>query len=64
MKGATLIGNGPRRPHAGEISRIGNDSSLSTDGVGTCGKDGQGVPVGVGMPTIRIDGLTVGGTEG
>ena len=45
------------------VSRIGNDLGFDL-GVGTCGKDGQGVPVGVGMPTIRIDGITVGGTEG
>jgi TldD protein len=61
VKGATLIGNGPdvlRR-----VTRIGNDLRLDA-GVGTCGKDGQGVPVGVGLPTLRIDGITVGGTEG
>jgi TldD protein len=60
LKGATLIGNGPdvmRR-----ISRVGSDLQLD-DGIGTCGKDGQSVPVGVGLPTIRIDGLTVGGTR-
>ena len=60
LKGATLIGNGPdvmRR-----ISRVGSDLRLD-DGIGTCGKDGQSVPVGVGLPTIRIDGLTVGGTR-
>jgi len=61
LKGATLIGNGPDA--LTRISRIGNDLALDR-GIGTCGKDGQGVPVGVGMPTIRIDGLTVGGTEG
>ena len=61
MKGATLIGDGPDALN--DISRIGNDLALDR-GIGTCGKDGQGVPVGVGMPTIRIDGLTVGGTEG
>ena len=60
VKGATLIGNGP--DVLTRVSRIGNDLALDK-GVGTCGKDGQGVPVGVGMPTIRIDGLTVGGTE-
>jgi len=61
LRGATLIGNGPDA--LTRISHIGNDLALDR-GIGTCGKDGQGVPVGVGMPTIRIDGLTVGGTEG
>ncbi len=61
VKGATLIGNGP--DVLTRVSRIGNDLELDR-GVGTCGKDGQGVPVGVGLPTIRVDGLTVGGTEG
>jgi TldD protein len=61
VKGATLIGNGPDALM--RVSRIGSDLALDP-GIGTCGKDGQGVPVGVGMPTIRIDGLTVGGTEG
>ena len=61
VKGATLIGNGPEAMQ--RVSRIGNDLGFDL-GVGTCGKDGQGVPVGVGMPTIRIDGITVGGTEG
>jgi len=61
VKGATLIGNGP--DVLTRVSRIGHDLALD-EGVGTCGKDGQGVPVGVGLPTIRIDGLTVGGTEG
>jgi len=60
VKGATLIGNGP--DVLTRVSRIGHDLQLDR-GVGTCGKDGQGVPVGVGMPTIRIDGLTVGGTQ-
>ncbi len=59
VKGATLIGNGPDA--LTRISMIGNDLALDT-GVGTCGKDGQSVPVGVGQPTLRIDGLTVGGT--
>ena len=59
VKGATLIGNGP--DVLTRVSMIGNDMSLD-DGVGTCGKDGQSVPVGVGQPTMRIDGLTVGGT--
>jgi TldD protein len=59
VKGATLIGNGPDA--LTRVSMIGNDLQLDT-GVGTCGKDGQSVPVGVGQPTLRIDGLTVGGT--
>jgi TldD protein len=59
LKGATLIGNGPE--DLKKISMIGNDLKLD-DGVGTCGKDGQGVPVGVGQPTLRMDGITVGGT--
>ena len=59
VKGATLIGTGPDAMN--QVSMIGNDLKLDT-GVGTCGKDGQGVPVGVGQPTLRIDGLTVGGT--
>jgi len=59
VKGATLIGNGPDA--VTKITMIGNDLRLD-DGVGTCGKDGQGVPVGVGQPTLRMDGLTVGGT--
>lgn len=59
VKGATLIGNGPDAMT--RVSMIGNDLKLD-DGVGTCGKDGQGVPVGVGQPTMRLDGLTVGGT--
>lgn len=59
VKGATLIGNGPDAMT--KIKAIGNDMSLDP-GIGTCGKDGQGVPVGVGQPTLRIDGLTVGGT--
>jgi TldD protein len=61
LKGATLIGNGP--DVLTRVSRIGNDLALDR-GVGTCGKDGQSVPVGVGMPTLRIEELTVGGTEG
>ena len=60
VKGATLIGNGP--DVLSRISMIGNDMQLDT-GVGTCGKDGQSVPVGVGQPTIRIENLTVGGTK-
>jgi TldD protein len=59
VKGATLIGNGPDA--LTRVSMIGNDMQLDP-GVGTCGKDGQSVPVGVGLPTLRIDGLTVGGT--
>lgn len=59
IKGATLIGNGPDA--LTRVSMIGNDLSLDS-GVGTCGKEGQSVPVGVGQPTLRIDGLTVGGT--
>jgi len=59
VKGATLIGNGPDA--LTKVSMIGNDMMLDP-GVGTCGKDGQGVPVGVGQPTMRLDGLTVGGT--
>jgi TldD protein len=59
VKGASLIGNGPDA--LTKISMIGNDLKLD-DGIGTCGKDGQGVPVGVGQPTLRMDGLTVGGT--
>jgi TldD protein len=61
LKGATLIGNGP--DVLTRVRRIGNDLALDR-GVGTCGKDGQSVPVGVGLPTLRIDGLTVGGTQG
>jgi TldD protein len=59
VKGATLIGNGP--DVLTRVSMIGNDMALDP-GIGTCGKDGQGVPVGVGQPTIKIDNLTVGGT--
>ncbi|MFZ4479413.1 MAG: metalloprotease TldD [Rhodoferax sp.] len=59
VKGATLVGNGPDA--LTRISMIGNDMKLDS-GVGTCGKEGQSVPVGVGQPTLRIDGLTVGGT--
>ncbi len=60
VKGATLIGNGP--DVLMRVVMVGNDLQLDT-GVGTCGKEGQSVPVGVGQPTLRIDGLTVGGTE-
>jgi TldD protein len=59
VKGATLIGNGP--DVLTRVAMIGNDMALDA-GVGVCGKDGQSVPVGVGQPTVRIDGLTVGGT--
>jgi TldD protein len=59
VKGATIIGNGP--DVLTRVSMIGNDMELDP-GVGTCGKDGQGVPVGVGQPTLLIDNLTVGGT--
>jgi TldD protein len=59
VKGATIIGSGPESLK--KISMIGNDMRLDS-GVGTCGKEGQSVPVGVGQPTLRIDGLTVGGT--
>jgi TldD protein len=61
VKGATLIGNGPDVMN--RVSMVGNDLALDS-GVGVCGKEGQSVPVGVGQPTLRIDGLTVGGTEG
>ncbi|HVO16848.1 MAG TPA: metallopeptidase TldD-related protein, partial [Alphaproteobacteria bacterium] len=60
VKGATLIGNGP--DVLTHVTMVGNDMRLDP-GVGTCGKDGQGVPVGVGQPTLLIDRLTVGGTE-
>jgi TldD protein len=61
VRGASLIGNGP--DVLTRITLVGNDLRLDT-GVGTCGKNGQSVPVGVGLPTIRINGLTVGGTRG
>ena len=59
IKGAMLVGNGPTDMH--RVSMIGNDLALDK-GIGTCGKNGQGVPVGVGQPTLRIDRITVGGT--
>jgi TldD protein len=60
VKGATLIGNGPDA--LTRVSMVGDDLALD-EGIGTCGKDGQSVPVGVGMPTLRIDAMTVGGTQ-
>ena len=60
VKGATLIGNGPDA--LTRVSRVGHDRALD-EGVGTCGKDGQSVPVNVGTPTIRIASITVGGTQ-
>jgi TldD protein len=60
VKGATLIGNGP--DVLTRVSMVGNDLGLDA-GVGTCGKEGQNVPVGVGQPTLKIDSLTVGGVE-
>jgi TldD protein len=59
VKGATIVGSGPESLK--KVSMIGNDMRLDS-GVGTCGKEGQSVPVGVGQPTLRIDGITVGGT--
>jgi TldD protein len=59
VKGATLIGNGPEA--MSRVSMVGNDLALDS-GVGTCGKDGQSLPVGVGQPTLKIDAITVGGT--
>ena len=59
VKGATLIGNGP--DVLTRVSMIGNDLKLDP-GIGVCGKGGQGVPVGVGQPTLRINGMTIGGT--
>ncbi|MGH7256604.1 MAG: metallopeptidase TldD-related protein, partial [Nitrospirales bacterium] len=60
VKGATLIGNGP--DILTKVSKVGHDLRLD-EGVGTCGKDGQSVPVGVGLPTILVDEITVGGTS-
>jgi TldD protein len=59
VKGATLIGNGPDA--LTKVEMIGNDPELDP-GIGTCGKNGQGVPVGVGQPTMKMSGLTIGGT--
>jgi len=59
VRNATLIGNGPEALKY--VSMVGNDLRLD-EGIGTCGKDGQSVPVGVGQPTLKIEGLTVGGT--
>ncbi len=60
VKGATLIGSGPEILK--KVSMVGNDTKLD-EGIGTCGKDGQSVPVGVGLPTIKVDEITVGGTQ-
>jgi TldD protein len=60
VRGATLIGNGPEAMT--KVAMVGNDLELDA-GIGVCGKEGQSVPVGVGQPTLRIDALTVGGTE-
>ena len=60
VKGATLIGNGPEA--LARISMVGHDLALD-NGVGVCGKEGQSVPVGVGQPTLKIDAMTVGGTQ-
>jgi TldD protein len=59
VKGATLIGNGP--DVLTRVSMVGNDLALD-EGIGTCGKEGQSVPVGVGAPTLKVDEITVGGT--
>jgi TldD protein len=61
VKGATLVGNGPEVLN--RVSMVGADLKLDA-GIGICGKDGQSVPVGVGQPSLRIDALTVGGTQG
>ncbi len=60
VKGATLIGNGPEA--MSKVSMLGHDLALDK-GVGTCGKEGQSVPVGVGQPTLKVDELVVGGTR-
>ena len=59
LRGATLIGNGPEAMQ--RVTMVGNDLALD-EGIGVCGKEGQSVPVGVGIPTVRLDGITVGGT--
>ena len=59
VKGATIVGSGPESLK--KVTMIGNDMRLDS-GAGTCGKEGQSVPVGVGQPTLRTEGLTVGGT--
>jgi TldD protein len=59
LRNVTLIGNGPEAMK--RVSMVGNDLRLD-EGIGVCGKEGQSVPVGVGIPTVRIDGMTVGGT--
>lgn len=60
IKGATLIGSGPEAMK--KVSMVGNDLTLDP-GIGICGKDGQSVPVGVGQPTLKVDEMTVGGTQ-
>jgi len=60
VRGATLIGNGP--DVLNRVSMVGNNLKLD-EGVGSCGKEGQSIPVGVGQPTLRVDGITVGGTS-
>ena len=61
MRGATLVGNGP--DVLTKVTMVGHDLALD-EGIGTCGKDGQSVPVGVGTPTVKISEMTVGGTAG
>lgn len=60
IKGATLIGNGPKTMQ--QVSMVGNDLEFDA-GIGVCGKAGQSVPVGIGQPTVKIDSITVGGTK-